>query len=473
MFQRLKLLCVAMLLLSYAYFYSGRSWNQNSHFNLTRAIVEQHTLKTDSYHQNTGDKAFFNGHYYSDKAPGLSFAAVPIWATIQAALEISDKSLTSERARAFGLYMSQLGTVALPTVTALSLLFSVAVKMGASASGAAFGVLSLGLATPIWTYATLFWGHAAAGSFLVFAFIAALNLRKSTSHALWLGLAVGLSGGWATLIEYPAAPAAALLAGYALCNAWLFQRKMVPAVAVGIFFGAAINILILCIYNYSAFGSMLAISYKYNVNFPEMGTGFFGTTRPKLDVIRTLLFGWERGLVLLAPILIVVPAGIWILWRKRRLDCLILSGIPLYYLLFNASYVDWNGGYSYGPRYLAAGLFFLAPSLALVWTVCSPRLRAVLLALVVTGATFALIAQATTSMPPTYWSRPIGNLIQAFLANKIPMHNGTNAGILLGLDGKASLLPLLLLWLAAALFLWRMSRRSADDTKLQNAASQA
>ena len=63
--------------LSFQYFYEGGGWNQNSRFDLLRAIVERHTLQIDAYHQNTGDKAHFGGHYYSDKAPGLVFLAVP------------------------------------------------------------------------------------------------------------------------------------------------------------------------------------------------------------------------------------------------------------------------------------------------------------------------------------------------------------------------------------------------------------
>ena len=64
-----------VILLSFLYFYEGGGWNQNSRFDLLRAIVEQRTLRIDAYHENTQDKAHFQGHYYSDKAPGLVFLA--------------------------------------------------------------------------------------------------------------------------------------------------------------------------------------------------------------------------------------------------------------------------------------------------------------------------------------------------------------------------------------------------------------
>jgi hypothetical protein len=72
------------LFLSYAYFYGAGGWNQNSRFDLTRAIVEQHTLSIDAFQDNTGDKAQRDGHWFTDKAPGLSVLAVPAYAAVHA-----------------------------------------------------------------------------------------------------------------------------------------------------------------------------------------------------------------------------------------------------------------------------------------------------------------------------------------------------------------------------------------------------
>ena len=70
-FQRkAAILLGSVTFLSFLFFYEGGGWNQNSRFDLLRAIVERHTLQIDAYHENTQDKAHFRGHYYSDKAPG-------------------------------------------------------------------------------------------------------------------------------------------------------------------------------------------------------------------------------------------------------------------------------------------------------------------------------------------------------------------------------------------------------------------
>src|ERR1700712_4518008 len=64
------------LFLSYAYFYQAGGWSQNSRFAMIRAVLERHTLQIDAYQLHTGDRALWEGHYYTDKAPGASLVAL-------------------------------------------------------------------------------------------------------------------------------------------------------------------------------------------------------------------------------------------------------------------------------------------------------------------------------------------------------------------------------------------------------------
>ena len=74
-----------VLLISYGWvFPRWADWNQNSRFDLTRAIVERGTVRIDAYVANTGDYATIDGHAYSDNAPGLSLAAVPVYGVLHA-----------------------------------------------------------------------------------------------------------------------------------------------------------------------------------------------------------------------------------------------------------------------------------------------------------------------------------------------------------------------------------------------------
>src|SRR3990172_8968891 len=74
-----------VLLSSYDYFFPRwADWNINSRFDLVLAVVDKGTLAIDDYYQNTGDYASYKGHFYSDKAPGLSFLGVPAYIAYKA-----------------------------------------------------------------------------------------------------------------------------------------------------------------------------------------------------------------------------------------------------------------------------------------------------------------------------------------------------------------------------------------------------
>lgn len=56
--------------------------NDLSRLRLTRALLETHSFRIDPYvgqpsPGKVGDLSFYGGHFYSDKAIGLSLAAVP------------------------------------------------------------------------------------------------------------------------------------------------------------------------------------------------------------------------------------------------------------------------------------------------------------------------------------------------------------------------------------------------------------
>ncbi|MGH2443636.1 MAG: hypothetical protein ACRDFX_10810, partial [Chloroflexota bacterium] len=70
----------------YAYFMPRwADWNIDSRFDLTRALVDHHTLRIERYHQNTWDKAAYKGHFYSDKAPGTAVLGAVVYAGFAAA----------------------------------------------------------------------------------------------------------------------------------------------------------------------------------------------------------------------------------------------------------------------------------------------------------------------------------------------------------------------------------------------------
>src|SRR5215475_2733762 len=185
--------------LSFLYFYEGGGWNQNSRFDLVRAITERHTLQIDAYHENTQDKAHFRGHYYSDKAPGLALFAVPFAEAARAAMRlvVNPESPGGEYVLS---YLITALAVALPTAFATMCLFYLALRFGSDLTGASFASAMFSIGTPMLAYATLFWAHALVASCLLFAYTAAAKLREAQSE-FWWALGVGVTAGWATVTE--------------------------------------------------------------------------------------------------------------------------------------------------------------------------------------------------------------------------------------------------------------------------------
>jgi hypothetical protein len=68
-----------LVFITYAYFFNGGGWNQNAHFDLTRAIVERRSIRIDAYADNTGDTSVGrHNHVFANKPPGASFlGAIP------------------------------------------------------------------------------------------------------------------------------------------------------------------------------------------------------------------------------------------------------------------------------------------------------------------------------------------------------------------------------------------------------------
>lgn len=468
----LATITVAAVLSSYAYFYQGGGWNANSRFDLTRALIEHHTFRIDAYHGNTGDKSFFNGHYYSDKAPGLSLAAVPVWEIASVALRLAGKDPLSERSIILKSYLSTIILVGLPTALAVGCVFLLSLEFGASVGGATFGALTFGLATPMWCYATEFWGHAPAGAFLLFAYFAAWHVHTSGSlrRDLWLSAGVGLLGGWATVTDFTAAPAAAIVAFLALTYALPVSRSRAMRVGIGIAAGALGGVAVLFACQILAFGSVFNLGYMHHA-FPgstivgTMEEGLVGVTYPKWHALYGILIGRERGLLPLSPVLALAPLGLVLLWRDTKFKKAGVAAVSIatYFVLFNASVSAWSGGNSFGPRYLSLGLPFLVLGLPPLWSRAGVLLRFALGILSLWGAALSLIAVSANPAPP--FSLPghrfpvLDLLWPAFRLGHTPMRGDAwSLGQRAGLSGLSSLLPLAMIWVLA-LGVWVWSER--------------
>jgi hypothetical protein len=239
-----------------------------------------------------------------------------------------------------------------------------------------------------------------------------------------------------------------------------------------------------------------------------MERGVFGVELPRMIRLRRILFGEYRGLLPLAPALAVAPVGLALmLWvrltpdttrtvnadathdamSRRRQAAIVATTIAVYFILFNAGYAYWEGGWSYGPRHASPAIPFLCIGLAFLWTALPAFGRWALALLSAYGAAMTLIAVTTMPLPPANVRRPVQELLlPAFLDGDLALNTQTfasgrvdadfrahrepraafNLGMKMGLGtGHASLVPLAIVWLACGypLIVARGRRRTAPS----------
>ena len=477
--RRTAIVLGCALFASYAYFYQAGGWNQNGRFALVRAMLEERTLRIDSYAECTGDRSLWDGHYYCDKAPGASFLALAPVAAASRLARASGMQPTSAQGIALTSWVAGLATSALFTVIAALGVFWLTLHWGASRAAATFAATAYGVATPAWSYATVFVGHGVTSGCLIAAFAAAVALPDNPRYRTSLAWAVGLFCGLAVVSEFPAAPAVLVIVILAIVSTSSADSTAARRVAVHIAVAGALMAILLMAYHNAAFGSPFRLGYgnEDNAEGATMQQGLFGLAGPSWHVLYEVLLGSYRGLLPLAPLVAVAPLGlVWFaraggLWRPM----LAAATIGGDYLLLNVSYTYWEGGWFVGPRHLVPGLAFVAIGLAPLWDRGRAVGRALLVGGWLWGAALGLVVVSTNPQPPSNIMKPVSELLwPAFVEGDLSLnpqsftdyaaapdrmrhnpsgHASWNLGQLAGLQGLTSLLPLLALWCLAALFL--------------------
>jgi hypothetical protein len=460
--RRASLPLFALVFGTYAYFYQAGGWNQNSRFDLTRAVVEQGTLSIDAFQENTGDKAERDGHWYTDKAPGLSLLAVPAYALVHA---------VRSGAVVAGSYLATVFAVALPSALAALQLFALARSIGLSAAWAAALTLAYALGTLALPYSTIFYGHQLSAALGLSAFALVWRRRAPLLAGLLLGLAVA--------VDYTSVILVIGVMGYAVAK--LGARGVLWLIAGGVPIALALGA-----YHAAAFGHPLALPYEFVLQEHRRMGWFMGIAGPDPRVMGALLVGRYRGLFYGSPWLVAGIPGLVVLARRGfRREAITCGGIVLAYLVLNAGLVDWPGGWAMGPRYLIPAIPFLAigaMGLVLAWPAGAPTRR------VLAGAggaavavSFALMLMGTAVRPdvPLTIARPFTQfVIPSFWHGRVARSNHAidgegvsgvqaawNLGHLVGLQRLPTLLPLAA-WMALTGW-WLVREVRAEDGALR------
>jgi hypothetical protein len=332
----------------------GGGSNQGAHLALVRALSHG-TPVIDRYRGETLDLARHDDHLYSAKAPGVALLAVgPYFA-------LDRSGVLGELARRFGSsrYNADLWALTVVVCSLAALLTLVLVSRLGDVVAPGNGVLAavtLGMATLFLPFSTLLFAHVPAAALAFAAFAILWRRRGSLATA-----AAGTLAGLAVTVEYPLGIAAVGLGFYAIARGEALRRGLTYGT------GLAVGVSPLLVYNWWAFGSPLHFPYEDALPITGVAAneqGFFGISWPSLDTAAQLLLD-ERGLVVIMPVVLCGVAALVPLSRSHRHEALLIGGLGLAFLVYNAGYDVPFGGDSPGPRFLIATLPFLGVPLAL------------------------------------------------------------------------------------------------------------
>jgi hypothetical protein len=425
---RVQLWVFAVLLGSYAFFWHSRDWNSASRLMLTYALVDSGTVCLDGLDRQTGDIAYYRGHYYCDKLPGFSFLATIPYALSRWVFRLPPHPLNAPAMAYWPAdYWVTLGTSGLFTALTALVLMHLARVMGCSPRRAALVGLTYGLATPAYVYATLAYGHQVSAFALLGSF--ALLYKPGSGRDACRMLAAGFLAACAPLIELQVGPVTAILGLYLLSQCFAGRRR--PDALAYFALGAMPPTLLLLGYNLLAFGSPWDMGYFHHATtiFAKVHNrkNPLGLQPPDWSLLRPLLLGTYRGLFFYAPILILAVPGWWVLLKGRRQGAaLVTFAIAVTVLLVNLSYPEWTGGWSTGPRLLVPLLpFVMIPVAALLAKGGNPRAGLVSLWLAIwlglAGGVLILLFQGVGARIPHFVENPLLEVVLPIWRGRAPL----------------------------------------------------
>jgi hypothetical protein len=372
--ELLLLMLVAVAALSSVYVVSTQDVTRLC---LTRALLNGH-LTIQPCAGKTTDQARYNGHSYTDKAPGFSVIAIPA--------EVATR-LPAPRTWTFE-GDPHLWAVRVLTNGVAFLLLAFAVGRISEGIAESFGgaaLVTFALGTLVAPLAASSFDHVLAGAFGFGAFLLAWSGR--------FGLA-GLTAGLAVTTNYTTAVIGLALGTYVL----LAGARPLLRYALG----AIPPLALLGAYDWAAFGSPFHLSYRYVANnyAGEQASGFFGIHVPNLQGVH-LVFAGDRGLLVASPVVVAAGAGLVLLASRHRLEALTCAVIVTLFVLVNCGYFAPYGGSSPGPRFLVPALPFLALGLGpafMRWH----RVTAILAAVSIVAITSLTLTWAGSANPLNY-----------------------------------------------------------------------
>lgn len=427
-----------VLFLSSWHLFGGGNDNVTSRAAMVAAVVEHGTLDIDAYAEHAGDKAFINGHYYSEKAPLPALLVVPFWWVLHHfSPSPPDGTLNPDLVRLGGFLIGSVPFALIVTLVWLSL---------KGRTRAARLPLAWAAALPffgsfLFIQSGAFFGHLIAAAFMLLAYRAWERDRM---------LICGCFAGAAVLCEFT-------VALFPIYWAFLLLLRRDYRAFGMLALGALPACMILGAYNTAISGNPFTIGYTHQVGYDFMHEAA-GFGLPNVEHLWYITFSDYRGLFFYAPVLVIALAALFVQRDAPRwwLDPVLVPA--LLSILAISGFGGWWGGWSYGPRYLTAVavmiLYRCLPSL-IRW----PLSKWTSVPLILFGLFCAFAAKDTVGFSlPTEFKHP---LVKVILPAVGKSHSDAQWPMLLGVPATWCTLLFLFLFVTGMFALRRLDRRAA------------
>lgn len=309
--------------------------------------------------------SYADGRFYPNKAPGVSFLAAPAYFVLYHVERLFGADPDNWWVLTLNAWLTSALSVGLVSAFGCLLLFRVVLMLwGVRIVTAVLTAFTYAFGTMFFPYATMLYEHNVVAVGLLASFYLVLLAREQPAGgkrraALIFG---GLAAGYAAVASHAAVFAVLFLAGYVL----LHQSRRDTWQWFGV--GLLGSFLLLSVYYQVCFGTPFTTHFHFQNPLRESGPAFLTMLEwPRLDRLAALLFSPFRGLFFSSPVLLMGVAGLVWMWRTRarRLEALLFSAVLGVFLLLNASFTGWHGGWGVAPRYLGPAVPFLVLPVAL------------------------------------------------------------------------------------------------------------
>lgn len=446
--RRTRIGLFVLLFFSVAWFHHPVEYdNTSSRYYLLSAAVDFGRLDIDMYKDETIDVSVSGEHTYSNKAIGAPLLAAPVYAFLRRLTPLRHDEPLSMRAK----YICRVVTTSLPHALLGVVLYGMMISAGAASGAAFYATLAYAFGSIAWIHGTIFSGHQLAACMAFFSFAMIRGASIEGCGRAWRWWMAGILAGLGGLSDYTAVYLAGVLTVYA------FVRAPRLLAAVSFVAGGALTAALLFAYNTHCFGGPFSLSYAklgYGQFAEGASRGLWGVTFPDFSALVALLVSPARGLFFIMPIFLVALPGIWI-WilrcrsmpksvsvSARYADIAVVIAAVTGYLIINAGFYGWHGGWTFGPRYLVPMLPFLALPMAFAVE------RGWLAALFAVSLAQVGLAQAAMPHSPEFFFNPWVECLWPLFGYG---YAASNPGILLGLSPALSTLlfvvvSVLLVW---------------------------